>query len=82
MKWHKATKHQLLQIALYEDCPMEYKSRAAAELQTRWSHSMLADLIYLYSKGEPVFYIAEYLGTDEQTLGGMISKYKLRRVAG
>jgi hypothetical protein len=35
MNWNKATKKQLLQIALSEDCPLEFKHLAAAELQKR-----------------------------------------------
>lgn len=35
MKWHLATKQQLLTIALYEDCPMSLKYEACRELQRR-----------------------------------------------
>lgn len=35
MNFEKATKEQLLQIALYEDCPMSFKYEACRELQKR-----------------------------------------------
>lgn len=80
MRWHKATKEQLLQIALSEKCPVSFKYEACRNLRLRWSNDMLQDLVCMYGKGEPSWYIAEYLGTTERTVEEMIKNYKLRRV--
>lgn len=80
MKWHKATKQQLLQIALNEDCPIDFKYKACYELQMRWNNNMLTDVVVMYGKGYSPTEIAEYLGIGTQTVSGMISKYNLRRV--
>lgn len=80
MKWHLANKQQLVQIALHEVCPVDYKYRAASELQTRWSEDMLTDIVLFYGRGFSPLEIAEYLGIRVEVVGGIISKYKLRRV--
>jgi replication fork clamp-binding protein CrfC len=80
MKWESATKHQLLQIALHEDCSIDNKYRATSELQMRWNAEMLPDVVRLYGKGSSASDIAEYLGIKVEMVGGMISKYGLRRV--
>ena len=80
MKWHLANKHQLLHIALKEACPIDYKYRAASELQTRWTEDMLTDVVLFYGRGFSALEIAEYLGIKVELVGGIISKYKLRRV--
>jgi hypothetical protein len=80
MKWHLANKHQLLQIALNEGCPVDFKYRAASELQTRWSEDMLTDIVLFYGRGFSSLEIADYLGIRVELVGGIISKYRLRRV--
>lgn len=80
MKWHTANKQQLLQIALNESCPNDYKFRACSEMQTRWSEDMLTDVVLFYGRGFSALEIAEYLGIRVELVGGIISKYKLRRV--
>jgi DNA-directed RNA polymerase specialized sigma24 family protein len=79
MKWHLANKQQLLQIALNEACPNDFKFRACSELQTRWSEDMLTDIVLCYGRGLSPLEIAEYLGIKVELVGGIISKYGLRR---
>lgn len=79
MKWEKASKPQLLQIALNEDCPLEFKYQACSELQMRWNNDMLTDVVIMYGKGYSPKEIAEYLGISCEMVGGIISKYDLRR---
>jgi hypothetical protein len=79
MDWHKATKVQLLHLALEEDCPLDYKYKACAELQMRWNNDMLTDVVIMYGKGYSPKEIADYLGISCEMIGGIISKYNLRR---
>jgi transposase-like protein len=79
MNFEKATKRQLLTIALYEPCPLEYKYRAARELQMRWTDEMLVDLVRLYGQGKEVWEIAEYLGISESVVKDKILSYRLYR---
>jgi hypothetical protein len=79
LRWHKATKVHLLQIALKEDCPLDYKYKACSELQMRWNNDMLTDVVIMVGRGCSGLEIADYLGIDVETVGGIISKYKLRR---
>lgn len=64
MFFEDATKKQLLQIALFEDCPLEYKNKAVCELQMRWTDKLLPDLILLYGEGLSLSQIAIELGID------------------
>jgi hypothetical protein len=79
LNWDKATKPQLLQIALNENCPLHYKYQACSEMQMRWNNHMLTDVVRMFGKGSSALEIAEYLGISVNTVGGIISKYKLRR---
>jgi len=64
-----ATRAQLLQIALYEDCQLEYKYAAARELDIRrWRDYMLTDLVLLWGKGYTMFDIAIELGISKTTV--------------
>lgn len=80
MNWESANKRQLLQIALSEDCDFSYKYEALRELQSRWTQDMLTDVVVMYGKGYMPREIAEYLGVKAEQIGGIISKYGLRRV--
>lgn len=80
MKWELANKQQLLQIAISEDCDIESKYEAVRELQSRWSQDMLTDVVVMYGKGYMPKEIAEFLGVSVQQIGGVISRYQLRRV--
>jgi len=80
MNWESANKKQLLQIAISEDCDIDYKYEAVRELQSRWSQDMLTDVVIMYGKGYMPKEIAEFLGVKAEQIGGIISKYQLRRV--
>lgn len=79
MQFDKATKKQLLQIALAEDCSIDDKYRAVSELQMRWNEDMLTEIVIMYGKGYSPKEIADYLGVSCQVVGGVVSKYNLRR---
>lgn len=79
LDYGKANKQQLLQIALFESCPLDYKYPAVSELQMRWSEDMLTETVIMYGKGYSPKEIADYLGINRETIGGIISKYGLRR---
>lgn len=73
-----ANKTQLLQICLDEDCPIEYKYEAAAELQMRqWHEDYLVGLLRLWGEGKTSFQIAVELGIDESQVKKQISDRKL-----
>jgi DNA-binding NarL/FixJ family response regulator len=84
MNFEDATKQQLLQIALYEECPIEYKYEAVRELQLRQfnEETMLEDLVKLWGQGLSCFSIAMELGIEENTVKWQLTKYGLwkRRV--
>lgn len=82
MNWEKATKKQLLQIAIFEDCDNDLKFEAVREMQCRWSQDMLTDVVLMYGKGYLPEEIAEHLGTSTQVICGVISKYRLKKVKG
>jgi hypothetical protein len=82
MRWHLATKQQLLTIALYENCPLDYKYEACRELQMRWNNNMLLDLVRLYGQGKEIWEIAEYLGVPESVVKEKILSYRLYRGRG
>lgn len=78
-----ATKEQLLQICLWEDCPIDYKYEAAAELQMRqWNDDYLMDLVRLWGEGKTSFQISIELGIDINVVYWQLEKYDLygRRV--
>lgn len=80
-----ATKEQLLQICLWEDCPIDYKYEAAVELQMRqWNDEYLTRLVRLWGEGKTSFQIAIELGIDINVVYWQLEKYDLygRRVAG
>ena len=66
MEYQDATKKQLLQIALHEDCSLDDKYEVCRELQMRqWHDDYLTDLVRLWGKGYTLFSIAIELGLDE-----------------
>lgn len=83
MNFEDATKTQLLQICLWEECPIEYKYESARELQLRqWRDEYLTDLVRLWGKGYTLFSIAIELGLDEWMIQNKLTEYGLwkRRV--
>ncbi|MDX8288851.1 hypothetical protein SLL00_03560 [Metabacillus indicus] len=83
MNWDKATKKQLLQIALKEDCEFSDKFAAIRELQLRrWTDDMLTDLVRLWGMGQSIISIATELGTEPDVVNMKLQKYGLfkRRV--
>jgi hypothetical protein len=80
-----ATREQLLTIALYEDCPLDYKYAACRELELRkWREDMLTDLVRLWAKGYTAFQIAIELGIEENAVKWQLEKHGLykKRVKG
>lgn len=78
MQYDIATKQQLLQITLWEDCSLEYKYEAARELQIRqWHDDYLLDLIRLWGEGKSSFQIAIELGIDKNQVEWQLQKYDL-----
>lgn len=73
-----ATKQQLLQIALWEECPLEYKYEAALELQMRqWHDDYLPALIKLWGEGLTSFQIAIELGVEQNVVAWQLEKHDL-----
>jgi hypothetical protein len=85
MYFEDATKQQLIQICLFEDCPIDYKYEAARELQMRqWRDEYLTDLVRLWGEGKSSFQIAIELGLDIGQVQWQLEKYGLygRRITG
>lgn len=79
-----ANRKQLLQIALHENCSLDYKYEAATELQVRkWRDDMLPELIRLWGQGKSIFEISIEMEIPESTVHKRIQKYNLfgKRVA-
>jgi len=78
MNFEFATRQQLLQIALYEDCSLDDKWAAVAELEYRkWHDDMLPALVKMWGKGKSAFHIANELDLPESTIRGQLQKYNL-----
>lgn len=78
MYFEFATKRQLLTIAFYEDCDLDYKYQAAYELQVRkWHDSMLPQLIRLWGEGMSVFDISIEMEIPEHTVRRQLVKWNL-----
>jgi DNA-binding protein Fis len=83
IQFEDATKRQLLQIALREDCSLDDKYEAVRELQLRqWNDSMLQDLVLLFGRGLSPFDVAIELGLDEYTVRKKLDQYGLKRRRG
>jgi hypothetical protein len=83
MDFESATKRQLLQIALREECSLSDKYAACREMQIRqWKDTMLEDLVLLYGRGLTPFQLAIELGIDEYTVRNKINQYGLKRRQG
>jgi DNA-binding protein Fis len=83
IQFENATKRQLLQIALREDCSLDDKYEAVRELQLRqWNDSMLQDLVLLFGRGLSPFDVAIELGLDEYTVRKKLDQYGLKRRRG
>jgi len=81
MRYETATKEQLLQICLWEECPIEYKYESARELQMRqWQEEFLPDLVRLWGEGNSPSYIATELGIEERAVRAQLRKHKLYNV--
>ena len=80
MNWHKATREQLLTVALHEECDNEYKLKACSILQyqrhlNKTDH--LQEIVYLFSKGLLVPEIARALSVTHQHVEKIINQKKL-----
>jgi DNA-binding protein Fis len=75
MNWELATKKQLLQIALNEDCPVDDKYQALRELQLRWMNKLLPDLVLLYGQGLNCSQIALETGLDPHTVRNKLKQF-------
>ncbi|MBW3114206.1 hypothetical protein KYJ26_20270 [Bacillus sp. MCCB 382] len=83
MDFESATKRQLLQIAINEECSLADKYAACREMQIRqWKETMLEDLVLLYGRGFSPFAVSIELGVDEYTVRNKIKQYGLRRRQG
>jgi hypothetical protein len=81
--FESATKRQLLQIAMKEECSLDDKYAACRELQLRqWKDEMLEDLILLYGRGLSPFQISIELGIAEYMVWNKINEYGLKRRVG
>jgi len=83
VNFEDATRKQLLQIALHEECDIDYKWQAVAELEYRkWHDDMLPTLLKLWGAGLSAFDIAIELDLPESTIKGKLQQYGLfgRRV--
>ena len=78
MNFENATKNQLLQIALYEDCPLDYKYQAIKELQYRHiPEDIQADIMYQFGVGKSAEEIAEENGLSVFEIASFIrQKYQ------
>lgn len=84
MHFEDASKQQLLTICLHEDCPLDYKYEAAAELQMRqWHDDYLLKLVRLWGEGKSSFQIAIELGLEQNVVAWQLEKRGLygRRIA-
>jgi hypothetical protein len=80
IRYEEATKRQLLQIALREDCSLDDKYAAVRELQLRqWNDTMLQELVLLYGRGFSPFDISIELGINEYMVWNKVNEYGLKR---
>jgi len=78
MYYEDATRKQLLQIALHEDCSIDDKYEAVRELQLRqFTDDMLPDLVKLWGAGLSTFEVGIELGIPQSTVIGRLQKYNL-----
>lgn len=78
MEWHTATKKQLIQICVNEDCSFEDKYESARELQLRqWRDEYLTDLVRLWGEGKSSRDIAIELGIDQGAVSWQLEKNAL-----
>ena len=74
----RATKKQLLTIALYEDCSLDLKWQAIAELEYRkWNDDYLIDLVRMWGQGKSSYEIAVKLDLPENTIKWQLEKHGL-----
>jgi hypothetical protein len=78
MNFDEATKKQLLTIAFYEDCPLEYKYESVRELQLKtWGPIFLQKLVKYWGMGFSDVQIAEKFGVEEWEIHKQLLKYNL-----
>lgn len=78
-----AKKAQLLQIAMFEDCKIDWKYAAVKELQRRKrlaKEDYLPQIVYLFSKGLIAPEIARELSISSQKVEKTINQHKLWKV--
>jgi hypothetical protein len=74
----KASKRQLIQIALWEDCSIDYKFEACRELQIRqWRDDFLPDLLRLWGEGNTSSQVAIELGLEQSVVAWQLEKHGL-----
>lgn len=82
LRWEKASREQLLQVALHEECEMDYKYKACSILQYQWHLNKadhLQEIVYLFSKGLIVPEIARILSVSHQYVEKVINQKELWR---
>jgi hypothetical protein len=74
----KASKRQLIQICLWEDCSIDYKYEAAREIQIRqWHDDFLPDLVRLWGEGKTSSQVAIELGLEQDVVSWQLEKHGL-----
>lgn len=78
MDYQDATKKQLLQIALYEDCSLDDKYEAVRELQLkRWDGAFIRLLVKYWGMGMSYIDIADKFGVETWEVKKQLLKYGL-----
>jgi DNA invertase Pin-like site-specific DNA recombinase len=80
LRWNEATREQLLQVALDEDCSFDYKYKACSILQYQQhlnKTDYLQEIVYLFSKGLRVPEIARILSITHQHVEKIINQKQL-----
>lgn len=81
MDWQKASKRQLLQIALQENCPLDLKYKAVSELQERpfrpKHDERFHKVISLFGQGYFLYEIANIVGWSDYRVQRFIERYGL-----
>lgn len=82
LDWNSATREQLLQIAIHEDCEIDYKYKACSILQYQRhlnKADYLQEIVYLFSKGLRVPEISKVLSISHPHVEKIINQKELWR---
>lgn len=78
MNMEDATKKQLLQIALFEECSLDEKYEACRELQLkRWDGEFIRRLVKYWGMGYSDIQIADKFGVEVWEVNKQLLKYNL-----